>query len=95
MLLEGLDLSVVRLSGSAKAESSLWVVQDPPWQWIEDYLSRCPGGRVVVLRSDGADIAPMQNPAHLIPGVVTVLPLSAPPSALRQAIMAAVRDEAP
>jgi signal transduction histidine kinase len=95
MLLEGLDLSVVRLSGSAKPESPLWIVQDPPWPRIEDYLSRCPGGRVIVLRSDGAATVSAQNPAHPIPKAVTVLPLSAPPSTLRQAITTALRNHAP
>lgn len=93
MLLEGLDLKVVRHSGSSPADASLWIAQDPPRPWVEDFLGRCPGASVVVLSSQGAEsLLPAGGADQLARRNISVLPLSAPPSVLRQTLIAAVRS---
>ncbi len=90
MLLEGLELKVVVPSGAAPSEGDLWIAQDPPAIWVEDYLQQRPGRRVIVLESA------REAGAHGWAGrdEVTVLPLSTPPSRLREALLTAARGAA-
>jgi hypothetical protein len=89
MLLRGMGMSIVR-PRAAPVEGGIWVVQDPPARWVDEYLSRCPGGRVVVLRStpEKGSESVSDNGGTGKAGV-TAVPLAAPPTALRDALVAA------
>jgi hypothetical protein len=88
-------MTTFRHDGAATAgpDADLWVAQDPEIAAIDGFVSRHPHRRAVVIGSPTWKFeAEGDSRARSPRGQISVVPLSAPPSVLRDALGAAIAN---